>query len=189
MALEEFTSAGSRDFRQRYLDVFGYFPTERGDVLVRVNHVDDAKTTFVDAKGLSYTAYADKGVVFRFIPITKRLFFYKKNLCLAHRKPARQYQRGITYNNTTMQTMFGDALTVDFDTIEAYSNNRDPDTDKGDLLINNMLAIYSNSVYLYNLNIGAVLQSSKRIVLHTKLFRQELTDSLRDNGLNYEVVL
>jgi len=187
MALEEFTSEGARDFRQRYLDVFGYFPTGNSYVLVKVTEVFDTKTNFVDDRGLVYTAYADKGVMFKFIPIVKKLFFYKKKLCFAHRKPARQYQRGITYNNTIMQSVFGDYMPVEFDTIQAYSNNQEQDTEKHDVLLNDMLAFYAGSVYLYNLNIGVVMPQSKRVLLTNPLFKQELMDSIRDRGLTYEV--
>lgn len=189
MALEEFTSAGARDFRQRYLDVFGYFPTGENEVLVKVTEVTETKTNFVDVKGLLYTAYADKGVMFKFIPVVKKLFFYNKKLCLAHRKPARQYQRGITYNNTTMQTIYGDSIPVEFDTIEAYSNSREQKTEQHDILLNDMLAFYAGYVYLYNLNIGVVMPYAKKILLTNPLFKQELIDSIRDRGLNYEVEL
>jgi len=187
MALEEFTSAGARDFRQRYLDVFGYFPTGDKEVLVKVTEVSDTKTSFVDVRGLAYTAYADKGVMFKFIPVVKKLFFYNKKLCLAHRKPARQYQRGITYNNTTMQTVYGEGIHVDFDTIQAYSNNLEQKTELNDILLNEMLAFYAGYVYLYNLNIGVVMPQSKRVLLTNPLFKQELMDSIRDRGLDYEV--
>ena len=65
MALEEFTSGGARDFRQRYLEVFGFFPVEDREILVRVTEVSDARMSFTDERGIQYTAYADKGVFFR----------------------------------------------------------------------------------------------------------------------------
>ena len=187
MALEEFTSGGSRDFRQRYLNVFGYFPTGGSEVLVKVTEVDNTKTVFVDERGLSYTAYADKGVMFKFIPVTKRLFFHDSELCLVTRKPARQYQRGITYENTNMQTVFGGGVEIDFDSIHSYSKNKQHKGDSHNLLLNDMLAIYASSLFLYNHNIGYV--SGKSIALTNPLFKQEVSDAIRDKGLNYEVVV
>ena len=187
MALEEFTSGGSRDFRQRYLNVFGYFPTGDSEVLVKVTEVDTTKTVFVDERGLSYTAYADKGVMFKFIPVTKRLFFHDGELCLVTRKPARQYQRGITYENTNMQTVFGGNIDIDFDSIHSYSKSREYKGNSHNMLLNNMLAIYADGLFLYNHNIGVITGNKARV--HNPLFKQEVSDALRDKGLNYEVVV
>jgi hypothetical protein len=185
MALEEFTSAGSRDFRQRYLDVYGYFPTSNGDVLVKVTSVDEHKTVFTDAKGLQYTAYADKGVMFKFIPVIKRLFFFNNDLCLAQRKPARQYQRGICHANTTIVGIVGGYFDVGFDIINAYGK---PVKSVGsNCLLNDITAIYDGTVYLYNTNIGTVF--GKHIVLSQPLFKQEVMDAVRNAELDYEVIV
>lgn len=181
MALEEFTSGGSRDFRQRYNDVFGFFPKGDGtDVLVRVTDVSDTSMRFVDERGISYTAYADQGVVFRFIPVTKKLFFFEDKLVLASRNPARQYQRGICQANTRFNTITnGGVLDIDFDTIKAYI------AEKG--VLNKFLAFEGNRLYLYSQLIG--IKQGDSIVLENSLFRQEVLDALRVNGLNYEVIV
>ena len=187
MALEEFTSGGARDFRQRYLKVFGFFPVEDREILVRVTEVSDARMSFTDERGIQYTAYADKGVFFRFIPVTKRLFYYDGRLCLAHRKPARQYQRGITYANTVFQTVYGTPLDVDFDSVKAYVNYKSAKLPDGCKILTDYLGIVDGSVFLYNQMIGAI--NEKNVALDVPVFRQEVIDALRINNMKQEVLV
>lgn len=185
MALEEFTSGGARDFRQRYLDVFGFFPKEGGEILVKVTSVDDKKMTFVDNRGITYTAYADQGVLFRFIPVVKRLFFHEGTLCIAHRKPARQYQRGITYNNTTFQTVRGATVDIEFNTIADYSGKAN--TAKHGRILSDYLGVFNDTMYLYTNPIGTIIGT--KVVLNDTTFKQEVADCLRNNKLTMEIVV
>ncbi len=185
MALEEFTSGGHRDFRQRYLEVYGFFPVEDREILVNVTNVGENNMSFVDARGISYTAYADKGVVFRFIPVNKRLFYHDGQLCYASRRPARQYQRGITHANTEFRTVYGHGLEVDFATVKSYVNSRDKKNAGKCLILSDFLGITDNMLFLYNQNIGVVY--GNKLELNTPLFKQEVMDAVKANGLSYEV--
>ena len=187
MALEEFTSGGARDFRQRYLEVYGFFPVDKREVLVRVTEVNDNRMSFVDERGIQYSAYADKGVFFRFIPVTKRLFIHNDNLYLAFRKPARQYKRGITYENTTFVSMSGGNADVDFETVLSYNNSRQVRSAKNCKILTDFLGVYEGSLFLYNQVIGTI--NDKTAYLSIPIFRQEVLDALRINGMKQEVIV
>ena len=180
MALEEFTSNGWRDFSQRYLGVFGYFK----DLLVQVSDVTELRTNFVSKSGVTYHANADTGVVFKFVPVTKRLFYFDDQLVLAQRVPARQYKRGVHAQNTSVRGVrFGEVYEVSFDLLEAYTNNKN---NNGDVhILNDMFALYMGGVYLYNQRIGTLIKD--KIQLTTPLFKQEVIDALRINDVKMSV--
>lgn len=182
MALEEFTSNGWRDFSQRYLGVFGYFK----DMLVQVSDVTEDTTSFINVNNIKYYANADTGVVFKFIPVTKKLFFFDGKLLLAQRVPARQYKRGIYQQNTSVRGVpYGEQYEVSFEMLEAYNNNKIANSNVH--ILNDMFALYGSSIYLYNQRIGGVIDDT--IYLDTPLFRQEVVDALRANNLPMGVVV
>ncbi len=192
MAIEEFTSNGARDFRQRYQGTYGYFTTDSGKrILVFMASVDEYKTTFVDAAGVEYTAIADKGICFEFIPLEKRLFIFEDGLCLASRRPARQWQRGICAANSRMDElsyMIGHDIT--FKSVKAYDTrvfaNSMENLGRQPILINKMMGVSKNlGLYLYNTKIGEVVSSGNKILIRNKAFLQEVIDSTKH--LNIEV--
>ena len=196
MALEEFTSGGARDFRQRYLGVWGYYPTPSGEkLLVYMSNINERETRFVDAQGIEYTAKVDQGVFFQFIPIEKRLFTYDNMLVLAARIPARQYSRGMSDANTSFREVrYSDYIPVSAKTINAYANpvyDVVIDSGKTVQLLSPMFGIHLCSVFLYDRRIGSV-QYDKNLKLHIRveepLFYQELVDVVRERKINIEVV-
>jgi len=196
MALEEFTSGGARDFRQRYLGVWGYYPTPSGEkLLVYMSQINERETKFSDAKGIEYTAKADQGVFFQFIPIEKRLFVYDNMLVLAERRPARQYSRGVSEANTSFREItYADTVLITAKTIVAYANPVYEvviDASKTVQLLSPMFGIKHGSIYLYDRRIGSV-QYDKNLKLQLRvdepLFYQELVDVVRERKINVEVV-
>ena len=180
MALAEFTSAGSRDFRQRYLGVYGWYTNGQKEVLVYVSHVDERYTRFTDSKGIVYTANADTGATFKFIPVTRKLFTYKGELYHIKRRPARQYQRGIAEGNTLIRNLtYNYEATLSFELLQAYLSGGD--------VISPYLAVSRDSVFLYDQVIGLVLGTE--LILDNDMYLQEVTDAVKRSGLKYKVTL
>jgi len=197
MALEEFTSGGARDFRQRYLGVWGYYPTPSGEkLLVYMSNINERETRFIDAQGIEYTAKADQGVFFQFIPIEKRLFTHDNMLVLAERRPARQYSRGMSDANTLFKEVrYSDPLSITAKTITSYANpvyDVVIDISKPVQLLSPMFGIiHSHSIYLYDRLIGNVTFNKKAepvLMVTEPLFYQELVDVVRERKINVEVV-
>lgn len=122
---EKFTSAGSRDFQQRYQGTYGFF--RDGDVrelsqLVRVN--TDASPPYVEFRGadgrLFYiradSKHENRG--FQFLPPKSAYYNTEDGVpLLVQRIPARQYLRGVCDRNTQITNMSGDAFPVDFENL------------------------------------------------------------------------
>lgn len=196
MALEEFTSGGARDFRQRYLGVWGYYPTPSGEkLLVYMSQINERETKFNDAIGIEYTAKADQGVFFQFIPIEKRLFVYDNMLVLAERRPARQYSRGVSEANTLFREItYSDTVLITAKTIVAYANpvyDVVIDPSKTVQLLSPMFGIKHGRIFLYDRGIGSVRYDANlklQLRVDEPLFYQELVDVVRERKINVEVV-
>ena len=187
--LVEYKRGTARDFRQRYEGVYGFYPKSNGeDVLVYVSSVDDRVMKFTDAKGAAYTAHADQGVTFKFIPLNRKLFIYNKELILANRVPARQWQRGICQGNTRMQyvsMMFSD-LPISFSTVEAYlAADKDLYKEFATKLLTSYSGVLSpfigwtnGDLYVTNQKIGSI--RSDHVEVTNEFFIQEIRDCFRD---------
>ena len=187
MAIEEFTSVASRDFRQRYQNTYGYFTTDAGKrLLVYLSTVKDHESEFCDADGITYRALADKGVFFEFIPLERRLFVHKDTLKLACRRPARQWSRGICSANSTITGVaYGSQHEVDFDVVTAYDSNKHGWKDAKAFTLNNMIGVDNNTIFLYNTAIGTLQDEVARLT--TSMFVQEAIDTFKASGRDIRV--
>jgi hypothetical protein len=199
---EEVTRQGSRDFRQRYEGTYGFYTTEEGSkLLVVIDSVNEEEVKFRDSKRLSYTALSDRGLSFEFLSPVKRLFAIGDMVYLIERRPARQFQRGVSANNTRIYKLDTMApVPINFNNLAAAF---DEDTEvryklqlvrmeKGlrkTLLLSDMLAFVNGSVYLYKDVIGRLDLANKKVVLSKNMgmFRQEVLDAIRDTGINIVV--
>ena len=186
MAIAEYTSGFSRDFRQRYNGVFGFYTTGSGkEILVKISDVGERQCKFVDADGDEYFAYPDKGVSFKFIPVNRKLFIHNGSLCCAQRKPARQWQRGICESNTQITNISGGFVEkIDFQRLISYlSGGKD---EYFVMRISDKFGFYFDRVYLYDVRIGK--KDGDTITLENSLFVQELKDAVRDAKLDIKVL-
>lgn len=119
---EKFTSEGSNDFRQRYLNTFGYFEANGKRTLVKLAKIftdsRDKYVEFVDQDGAEYKVVADAkndDVGFRFLP-PKSSWYNRKDGCpiLLTRVATKQYLRGICDKNTNIVNLRGGRVNVDF---------------------------------------------------------------------------
>ncbi len=187
--LVEYTRGTARDFRQRYEGVYGFYPKSNGEeVLVFVSSVDEQVMKFKDSKGASYTAYADQGVTFKFIPLNRKLFIYNKELILANRVPARQWQRGICQANTRMQyvsRMLSD-LPIFFHTVEAYlAADKELYKEFATKLLTYSAGVLSpligwtcGDLYVTNQKVGNI--RTDHVEVTNEFFIQEIRDCFRD---------
>lgn len=189
--LEEFTGFGSRDFRSRYTNSYGYYtvPGSGKKVLVFMEVVDDREASFKDQKGNKYSANADTGVVFDFIPVRKKLFISEDELYLIERKPARQWARGINSANTRLSLVNrGAAIGLSFKRIVASLEPAQYQHVGAIRLLSDQFAICNGVVFIYDKAIGKWNQDTKTIALESRLFIQELQDLVSRLGKNWKVV-
>lgn len=112
-------SSNAGDFRQRYRGTYGYFIGKSGKrTLVQIAQVDlDSRSVrFLDRNDQDYTLYVDAedNVGFEFLPPRPAWHNTSMGAVLVRRTPARQYQRGICNNNTSIMRADGGNLGVSF---------------------------------------------------------------------------
>ena len=156
---EEFTREHWKDFAQRYQGVFGWFETEKKEqLLVRLTKVDENTLTFSDRNKIVYSARADKGNVFTFLPVEKGVYNSKNgDVLFVFRIPMKQYRRGVCPDNTGIRSLISnDAINVDFDTLDAIYNTDQTKpvlqwckTRKGNIAFNNLFSLANDRLYLY----------------------------------------
>jgi hypothetical protein len=194
---EVFTSNGSRDFSQRFKGTFGFYTTPSNKkLLVQISEVSSEEIKFRDRGRQEYTALADKGHEFEFLSPVKRVFDSKGKVCVILRKAARQYQRGISANNTSIIALDGNVpLAPSFLNItaafadEGFNQNKYKawlEGERDQVVLSQMLAIVKDKLFLYTTEIGTVDKEKKVMTVDT-LWRQEVADCIRDNNLGFAV--
>lgn len=191
---EEFLSGNYRDFRQRYRHCYGFFTPENSNknLLVYLTEVDETQATFIDCKKTEYIALPDKGNLFEFIPIQKKLFYTKDDVMLAQRVPARQWSRGVSSANTQLVYLRnGRPVSLSFAMIEAAFLKEAPksrlkaflDQKVDGMILNDAIAIVGKGVYVYNVPIGDYDPNKYQITVYNSIFRQELIDAITDTPI------
>jgi len=190
---EEFSSKSWGDFRQRYSGTFGWYTDKDRKILVMVDQVEGDYCTFYDEKKIQYTANADKGVTFEFLPVEKGLYNVGNDLVLVQRKPARMWRRGISADNTTLWSFLkAKNATPSFENLsEIFSPSyRDFHSEflagrRNSIALSKQFGIHDKNVYLYDTKIG-VLDGTK-IILDDDLFSQEFRDLSSKLRLPYDL--
>jgi len=198
--IEEFKSEGWRDFSQRYKDTYGWYLTDTGrKVLVQLVDVNDTTLKFAGKEGQTYTAIADKGNCFEFLPLERAVHNTPTHVYYCSRVPARQWRRGVHQANTSITNLLGGGWAggekLSFDLLEQIFQENNPTDyiqsflsgDRVGLALNSMFAMGKNRVYLYNRVIGEY--KNRSITLSNHLFSQEINDLVRDLALPYKVEL
>lgn len=102
---EKFLSQGARDFRQRYEGTYGFFrDDEHKRMLAQLVRITDTQCIFHDSRGVEYrlNADADGDKGFEFIPPKSGYFNTDIGAMYVQRNAARQFQRGVSGNNTSV---------------------------------------------------------------------------------------
>lgn len=185
--IDLFTSSGARDFRQRYEGTVGWVIGESGKkTLVSVESVRDRQVLLKDAFGFDYSVAPNGTTQFEFQQVDAGWYPYKDSAAYLYRVPARQYQRGISANNTVILTFDAKGrlfqTNVDLPTLsEIFSGN------KSKFVWNkNFCLSPTNILYVHKTEIGK-LGKDGTIMLNSDLFLQEALDVVRRNSLPYKV--
>jgi hypothetical protein len=199
MLREQFVSdaQGQRDFIQRYIGTYGWYPTESGKkILVYLEQVVDNQLRFKDVDGTPYRANADTEVFFEFVPLKKGLYNRVKDddvICV-QRRPQRQWQRGVTDNNTNIISLrerakssmnVGGAVGVSFEFLQEILKDREVQAqasffagERKNVALNRNFAIIGGKVFVFTLQIGTY--KDREITLKDAMFAQEIADLIRD---------
>ena len=195
MLKEEFKSDSSRDFHARYGGTFGWYERAIDDrLLVQLKESDQMSLHFEDQNGIKYEAQADKGNVFCFIPVERKLHNVDGDVWMTSRIPARQWKRGMCAANTRIHSLSDNRkLPVNFSTISnlfANSTEQERAFRKGmavNIAISDSFAIVGSKVYLYDIEIGVF--KKEQIVLNDNLFIQEVKDVVSRNKYDITVLV
>lgn len=203
---EKFTSQDAGNFRQRYLNTYGFFRHEdRKKLLVKLNRIDNT-VGFVDKDGIGYTLNPDSpsNIGFEFLPPKAGWHNADDGAWLVRRIPARQWSRGIGTANTQINTPSGQRCNVDFPILAQLYEKRVPvpealnrfnlakPRDTGYVAISEQFALCVNkSVFCFDSTIGTfeMKYGIYRITLEdAELWRQEITDVFQRNQIEMEIV-
>lgn len=190
-----------QDFRQRYLNTFGWLHLqENKKILVKVTDVQDDKVMLKDINNRELYAYADKGVMFEFLPCQRGWYPTEDNLYYLTRIPARMWQRGIARANTTMfECIEGRGLrNVGFTEkilIEIFKTSA---TFESEIQLFNKsycdgaafsreFAVFENLLYFFNEPVGRFNKITKEFVVNSFVL-QEFSDLIRRSNINAGVI-
>jgi len=191
--LDTLKSDTFRDFSQRYRHTFGWLVNKNKDIPVYIRDVSDTVVSFQGLNGEEYFAYADKDVMFKFLPLKRRITVGSDgNLYTISRHPARQYRRGVCADNThiTQLTPTGAiSRRVDVPTINTIVSGDGVKTGTGIVKMSDQFAIVGAIIYLYEYTIGTV-DTSSGIMIDKKYlnFIQELRDAIRNGSFKYRIL-
>jgi hypothetical protein len=167
---DSFTTDNARDFNARYVQSYGYYIDEaKGTRLpVLLKSIDGDTLYFSDLNDTEFNTRADRGAVFEFMQMTRRIYQgVDGNLYYIARRPARQWQRGISGANTIayMLTDGGTAqVNVDNRLMRQVMFDHKDKANNG-YKLSDQFAIVGGVVYLYNHVIGVYDIKSKSITL------------------------
>jgi hypothetical protein len=203
--LDTLTSHNIRDFNARYNHTWGFLVQDNGlKKLVWVSKVTEERVSFNDSAGNKFFGLVDKGMMFEFIPITRGLFNVSygpsNGVILLQRVAARQWQRGISANNTRAYILAGGAfIQHPLDTVipkifEGGQTNAKLSADmvdhilaKGEgVALSRHFAVMQDKMFFFNIEVGTV--KDKKITLTHPTLSQEINDMLRRNKYNLQVI-
>lgn len=197
--IEEFTRRGANDFNRRYTGTFGHFLKEDGSkIMVMVEEVGEDSVRFSDKARNPYTANADRGNRFEFLPVEQGLYDLNNDLVYVSRRPARQWKRGICVDNTRLYShlhatelgvthprldaMFG-AKPKDYfqKTLKDYCEGK-----RHGIALSQQFGCWAERLYIYSRCVGTV-DRNNGVIQVEKMFSQELKDLVRDKELPFKV--
>ena len=192
--LDTLTSENYRDFSQRYRNTFGWLVNKNKEIPIYIREVSDTTVAFQSLTGEEYFAYADKEVIFKFMPLKRRITIGVDGAAyVVSRHPARQWRRGVCADNTRLYKLQMDgprSIRVDVATINNLIAADNPKTLPNVVKLSDQFAVVGSIVYLYEYLIGTFNATTHDIVVEKKYlnFVQELRDAIRNSGLNYRIL-
>ena len=184
--LEACTFQTSKDFRQRYQGTIGQYTSSGKKMFVWIEEVNSEKVVFKDTNGNVFYAANDQGTTFEFTQVPFGWFNSERGPLLFSRKPARQWQRGISTNNTEILNweMQRQAVTLDI-VSDAMSSFKRPWKMGDNWALNKFFCIIGPSIYFMDNIIGSV--DGDTITLINNDVAQELTDAIHRGNYTYKI--
>jgi len=203
---EKFLSANSGDFRQRYEGTYGFYRDEKGTKLLAwLTSITDNVCMFTDARGLEYKLNVDaqKDIGFEFLPPKAGYFNTDKGAMLVQRVAQRQFQRGISGKNISINLLHKGMLIaqrIDFPLIERLYDKALSTKDAKALFEKGGSPSWAVSsqfclgdtrhVWVLAETIGKYRKEGEKYIVSLNekcLFRTELTDAFKAIGCPVEV--
>ena len=183
---DTFTTENARDFNARYVGSYGLYVDEaRGTKIpVYLKTTEGATLYFENLDGVEFHTRANSGITFEFMQMTRKLYpALDGHIYYVCRRPARQWTRGVSDNNTQAYRLCNHGpspVSINHKLIKSLLSP-DAKTADGNILLSDQFAIVDNIVYLYNNVIGEYYKSKSRIELLSNYseFKVELEDALR----------
>ncbi len=203
---EKFEHANAQDFRQRYINTFGFFRNDdKPPLLVKIMEVND-QVQFVDHRGVPFSLRPDRpgNVGFEFLPPKSALHNTREGVAYTERIASRQWSRGVCDRNTKIYLLnehgWG-AGVVNFQTLlDIYSNPITPKESLGLYLsgkreataLSPSFAINKERLYVLAAHVGYVnaVSATKlnvKFINDESLWLIELQDACKKLGLELEV--
>lgn len=196
------TGLNAHDFHQRHNHTYGFFQKPSGErLLVYVKSVTGNECKFETRDGQAFTAFADAGVEFEFLPVLRGWWDRPDGRAVHfNRIPARQFQRGIARGNTELYTyddrgrcrdvpigfdVLSDVFCPAFGAVAGISRWKEG---RGVLAaLGRHFAIDDIALYFHIEKIGTVLDNKRKVSLSSDLYMQEVMDAMRRNQVEIEV--
>jgi hypothetical protein len=184
--LDTCTAFNCEDFRQRYQNTVGWYVKETGEKqIVIIDKVGNDQVSFVTEEGTSAAAMNGTGVTFEFTQVP--LGWYNTHIgpVFVSRRPARQWQRGISSKNTDLMDWTERRVPFDLKVIKALFE--DDGEFKGlSYAPSKFFCLSTESLYFLNQKIG-YLDKNVIFVAPTCSVVQELKDALARRNLPFTV--
>lgn len=198
---EKFLSANAGDFRQRYLNTYGFYSRGGKRKLVQLADInlDRHVLTFVDSNGAQFTLNADaeEDVGFEFLFPVPCWHNTNKGPMLVSRVAQRQYQRGISDSNTKIMHASGNTamggVHVSFDSLRAIFESKttvkEAQAAFPNFSLSDQFMVGATKMWLYNQAIGEVTRQGGISVklFDPSMFTTEVTDAFRRAGIEAKV--
>ena len=110
-----FIPEAAEDITRYYKNTFVKFK-ETGDTLFYIKHVKDSVVHGVSQDGTPFELYLSNAYPYEvdYVLPRKSYFQYGSHACLLQRVPAKQYQRGISQNNVSLNALRANGGQADF---------------------------------------------------------------------------
>jgi hypothetical protein len=196
--LDTLTSTNHTDFRQRYLNTYGWFNTGTRKLLVYVSNVSDREVVFSDKQGVEYNVFRDSGLEFEFIPVDRGWFNTINGPLYLCRVPARQWHRGICKSNTNIYRQDASGTFVGANVgikllSDIFENTLTPheclQNAAGVALSKHFAMVPKGKFMFYDQKVGEVDHSGARyaITLTNPIVKQEVSDLIRRNNYPMDI--
>ena len=185
--LDTCTYENQRDFTARYKNTIGSLVKEDGTKeWVWIAGVNDESVMFTTLDGMKYTASIGKGTQFEFTQVPMAWYNSHEGPMFFSRRPARQWQRGISSANTLVYNQFLNKIDLTLGrVVQAHLPSGVYKKQPAWALSKHFSFNKDNVLFFYDVPIG----EKKDLLFSVKSCNvvQELQDTIKRNNLPFQV--